>query len=139
MYRWSLVALLAQGPPTSCAGPSGTGEERIGDDLDSDADKPPEAVSRFEPLDVPALLPFWLGCLLAASVVGVLITISLGFPLATHQEYRGPLKPLPPAPRLETAPVRDRLRYDAAKQKEIKGTIEAAMRATARQGWGPPK
>lgn len=94
--------------------------------------------ARFEPLDVPAMLPFWLAALLAAFVGGVLLYISLAFPLATNQQSRGPLKPLPPAPRLETAPVRDLQRYETAKQQELKG-IEAAMVETAKQGWGPPK
>lgn len=91
------------------------------------------------------MLPFWLGLLIAAFVGGVLLTIQLGFPLAVHQESRGPLKPLPPAPRLESAPRGDLERYEAAKRQELEGrngtsmSIEAAMRATAQQGWGPPK
>ena len=94
---------------------------------------------------MPPLLPFWLGVLIAAFVIGVLVWVTIGFPLADHQQYRGPLKTLPPAPRLETAPVADRRRYDAAKQAELDGrdgatmSIEAAMKATAQQGWGPPK
>jgi len=97
-----------------------------------------DAASRFEPRDVPPFLPLWLGLLIAAFVVGVLVWVTVGFPLADHQQYRGPLKALPPAPRLETAPVADRQRYDAAKRRELK-SIETAMRATAQQGWGPPK
>ena len=82
--------------------------------------------------------------MLAAFVGSVLLTIVIFFPLATHQEYRGPMKPLPPAPRLESAPAGDLHRYEAAKQRELRGSdgtvlIEAAMRATARQGWGPPR
>ncbi|HYX46623.1 MAG TPA: hypothetical protein VE820_07365 [Sphingomicrobium sp.] len=93
---------------------------------------------------MPALLPFWLACLLAISIVGVLVAISIGYPLATHQEYRGPLKALPPAPRLQTAPARDLQDYQAAKAQELKGSrggvpITEAMKQTARQGWGPPK
>lgn len=97
-----------------------------------------DAASRFEPRDVPALLPFWLGMLIAFFVVGVLVGVTLGFPLADHQQYRGRLKSFAPAPRLETAPVADRQRYDAAKARELK-SIDAAMQATAAQGWGPPK
>ena len=89
-------------------------------------------------MDVPALLPLWLGSLLAASIIIVLVFITIAYPLADRQQSRGPLQQLPPAPRLETAPVRDRQHYDAAKQQELKG-IDAAMRATAQQGWGPPK
>lgn len=91
------------------------------------------------------MLPFWLGLLIAAFVGGVLLSIQLTFPLAVHQERRGPSKPLPPAPRLQSAPAADLQRYEAAKRQELSGRdgavmpIEAAMRATAQQGWGPPK
>jgi hypothetical protein len=101
-----------------------------------------EAASRFEPLDVPPWLPFWLAVLLAAFVVGVLVAISIGYPLATHQEYRGPLKALPPAPTLQTAPGRDLQNYQRAKTQELsKGAvpITEAMKQTAQRGWGPPK
>ena len=91
------------------------------------------------------MLPFWLGLLIAAFIGGVLLSVQLGFPLAVHQESRGPLSPLPPAPRLESAPRADLLQYEAAKRRELAGRgratmpIETAMRATAQQGWGPPK
>jgi hypothetical protein len=54
------------------------------------------------------------------------------------------MKELPPAPRLQSAPTGDLQRYRAAKQKELRGShttvpIEAAMRETAKQGWGPPR
>ena len=87
---------------------------------------------------MPAWLPFWLGLLLAAFVGGVLLSIRLGFPLANHQEYRGPLKALPPAPRLQSAPHGDLERYEAAKRQELR-PIDDAMQATAKQGWGPPR
>lgn len=87
---------------------------------------------------MPALLPLWLGLLIAAFIVGVLVWVTIGFPLADHQQYRGPLKPLAPAPQLETAPVAKRQGYDAAKKQEL-NSIAAAMQATAQQGWGPPK
>lgn len=93
---------------------------------------------------MPPLLPFWLACLLAAFVGGVLLTVTLAYPLATHQQYRGPLKALPPAPRLELSPHHDLQRYEAAKERELRGSrtsipIETAMRETANQGWGPPQ
>jgi hypothetical protein len=102
--------------------------------------------TRFEPRDVPALLPFWLALLFAGFIVAVLIGITIGFPLADHQEARGPLQPLPPAPRIETAPGSDLARYEASKRAELsrhdqsgESAIQAAMKATARQGWGPSK
>lgn len=125
--------------------PSERVEARIGDPLATNSAPPPEAISRFEPRDVPALLPFWLGVLIAAFVGGVLLWVAVGFPLAVHQESRGPLQPLPRAPRLQTAPTGALQRYDAEKRKELAGRtsgtvpIDAAMRATAVQGWGPPK
>lgn len=113
-------------------------EERI-DGLAKPAEASADArISRYEPADIPPLLPFWLACLLAAFVGGVLLSIEVAFPLATHQQYRGPLKPLPPAPRLETAPVAELQRYQAAKRREL-GASEEAMRETTKQGWGPPK
>ncbi len=103
-----------------------------------------EAASRYEPLDVPPLLPMWLGALLAAAVGGVLLFIFLFFPLADHQEYRGPMKQLPPAPQLQSAPARDLQKYEAAKQRELNGApgsvpIAVAMQQTAQQGWGAPR
>jgi hypothetical protein len=117
---------------------SRTAEGRIDDRPESNERTPAEAASRYEPLDVPPLLPFWLACLLAAFVGGVLLSIEVAFPLATHQQYRGPLKPLPPAPRLETAPMAELQRYKTAKRRELAASDEA-MRETAKQGWGPPK
>lgn len=119
-------------------------EERIGGQSGTDETAPAEAAPRYEPLDVPPLLPFWLACLLAGFVLAVLIWVSIAYPLAVHQEPRGPLKPLPAAPRLETAPMADLQRYEADKAKELNGSantvpITVAMQQTAKQGWGPPK
>jgi hypothetical protein len=110
----------------------------------SDPNVSVEQASRYEPLDVPSLLPFWLGSILAAFVGAVLLLVAFGYPLATHQETRGPLKALPPEPRLQSAPVRDLENYRAAKKDELRGSgaavsIDVAMRQTARQGWGPPR
>lgn len=85
-----------------------------------------------------------MGLLIAASIAAVFLAIQLGFPLAVHEESRGPAQPLPPAPRLESAPAAALQRYEAAKQAELAGRgtvmpIGVAMRQTAQQGWGPPK
>ena len=98
--------------------------------------------ARFEPADVPPLLPLWLAAGLGGCVIIVLLCISLFYPLATRQQDRGPLQHLPPAPRLQVSPIADRALYDAAKAKELRTApvpIEQAMQATARQGWGPPR
>jgi hypothetical protein len=123
-------------------------DDGIDGHLDEDRATSPEPAARYEPRDVPAFLPFWLGCLLGGFVGAILLAITLGFPLANHQQYRGPLSPLPGAPRLQLAPHSDLVRYRAAKRRELESsssrsaetaTIERAMRATASQGWGPPK
>lgn len=97
---------------------------------------------RFEPIDVPPLLPLWLAAGLAGCVILVLLGIMVAYPLADRQQYRGPMQPLPPAPRLQVAPAEDLERYQAAKERELEKTgvpLETAMRATVQQGWGPPK
>jgi hypothetical protein len=97
---------------------------------------------RFEPADVPALLPLWLAAGLASFVIIVLVGITIGYPLADQQQYRGPMQALPPAPRLQLTPGQDLKAYQAAKGRELQGpnsSIEAAMQATAKQGWGPPR
>jgi hypothetical protein len=108
--------------------------------LDNERQARERPAPRFEPEDVPAFLPLWLGGSLAGFVAVVLIVITVAFPLADRQEARGPLQPLPPAPQLQTAPGQDLARYRAAKSKEVdEQAIQAAMNATARQGWGPSK
>lgn len=97
---------------------------------------------RFEPKDVPPLLPLWLACGLGGFVIFVLLGITLFYPLANRQEARGPLERLPPAPRLQVAPANDLAAYRRAKDKELQRSavpIDQAMRATAHQGWGSPK
>lgn len=99
-----------------------------------------EEAPRFEPRDVPALLPAWLAAGLASFVVIVFLVIWIGFPLANHQEYRGPMQALPGAPRLQVAPGEDLARYRIAKRRELeRERIAAAMVATAKQGWGSAK
>lgn len=97
---------------------------------------------RFEPVDVPPLLALWLASSLGGCVILVLLGIMLAYPLADSQQFRGPMRPLPPAPRLEVAPAKDLERYQSAKERELHNqemSLEAAMRATVEQGWGPPK
>ena len=99
------------------------------------------AAVRFEPRDVPALLPLWLAAGLAGFVIIVLAGIAISFPLADHQQYRGPMQPLPPQPRLQVSPHQDLTDYQNAKKHELQRgdtPIRASMEATARQGWGPP-
>jgi len=94
---------------------------------------------RFEAKDVPPWLPLWLAAGLAGFIIIVLVGITIGFPRADHQQFRGPLQTLPPDPRLQVAPGDDLARYQLAKRKELQTSIDAAMNATAAQGWGPPQ
>ena len=75
-------------------------------------------------------------------MIAVLVGITVSFPLADRQEYRGPLQRLPPAPRLQVAAAEDLRAYRAAKRKELDQAplpIDAAMAKTVEQGWGPPR
>jgi len=97
---------------------------------------------RFEARDVPSLLPLWLAGGLGGFVLLVLVGITLFYPLANRQEVRGPLQPLPPAPRLQVAPQNDLAAYRRAKENELQRSrmpIDSAMRATAHDGWGTPR
>jgi hypothetical protein len=104
--------------------------------------RPDDRDIRFERSDVPAFLPLWLAGGLAGFVVIVLVVVWIAFPLAVHQQYRGPLQSLPPAPRLQVSPKQDLRAYETAKARELKSAplpIDQAMKATAAEGWGPPK
>jgi hypothetical protein len=103
--------------------------------------RPDDRDVRFERSDVPAFLPLWLAAGLGGFVVVVLVGVSIAFPLAVHQQYRGPLQSLPPAPRLQVSPGQDLKAYEAAKARELKTAplpIDQAMKVTAAEGWGPP-
>lgn len=93
---------------------------------------------RYEVADVPPLLLFVLALLLGFCVAGVLVAVRIGYPSASRPYDRGRVAPLPPVPRLQSAPAADLLRYRAAKHKELDGgraPIDQAMRETAEQGW----
>ena len=93
---------------------------------------------RYEAADVTPLLLFLLALLLAFCVAAVLVAVRVGYPSASRPYDRGRVAPLPPSPRLQSAPTADLLRYRAAKQKELERgqvPIDQAMQETARQGW----
>lgn len=100
----------------------------------------------YEPSDAPSWLPAALGAMLALAVVGVLLILATAYPRVLTPTMRGPVRPLPPTPRLETAPHADLARYKAEKGAELEGygvtrdghvrvPIEQAMRAEAARGW----
>jgi hypothetical protein len=106
-------------------------------------DAQPESSSpRYEVADVSPLLLFVLACLMAVCIAGVLLAVRIGYPSSVRTEERGTVAPFPPQPRLETAPRAHLVRYRAAKQRELEASgknrepIDAAMRDTAKQGWG---
>jgi hypothetical protein len=79
---------------------------------------------------------------MALCIAGVLVAVRVGYPSSVRPEERGMVGRLPPQPRLETAPRAHLVEYRAAKRRELEApgrdreTIEAAMRETAKQGWG---
>ena len=95
----------------------------------------------FEKSDVPPRLLAALAAGLAASIALVLIGLAIAFPHALGPSPRGPLKALPPAPRLQTDPAVDLARYreeEARKLAAKRGSgvsIERAMREVATEGW----
>jgi hypothetical protein len=96
------------------------------------------ASPRYEVADVSPLLLFILALLMAFCVAGVLVAVRVGYPSASRPYDRGRVAPLPPFPRLQSAPAVDLQRYRATKQKELERgqvPIEQAMRETAEQGW----
>lgn len=93
---------------------------------------------RYEVADVSPLLLFILALLMAFCVAGVLVAVRVGYPSASRPYDRGRIAPLPPMPRLQSAPAEDLQRYRAAKRKELEQgqvPIEQAMRETVEQGW----
>lgn len=96
------------------------------------------ASPRYEAADVSPLLLFLLALLLAFCIAAVLVAVRVGYPSASRPYDRGHVAPLPPSPRLQSAPTADLLRYRAAKQKELERgrvPIDQAMQETAGQGW----
>ena len=96
----------------------------------------PEAdhVQDFERSDASPWLIVALAAGLAATVVAVMIALNLVFARALVDRPKGPVVPLPPAPRLQVAPKADLARVDAAEAARLQ-RIDAAMRQVAAEGW----
>src|SRR4051812_48646478 len=73
----------------------------------------------FERSDVPPplLLALAAGLLLAVAIV--LGAVAAAFPRALHDQHKGPMTALPPAPRLQTAPRRDLVAYREAERRRL--------------------
>lgn len=92
----------------------------------------------YERSDVPPRLLFALAAGLALSIGAVLAGVALAFPFALGPPGRGPTQPLPPQPRLETAPSTDLATYRAIERRRLV-RIDRAMNAQAAQGWSDGK
>lgn len=92
----------------------------------------------YERSDVPPRLLFALAIGLAGSIAAVLVAIALAFPFALNPPGRGPSQPLPPEPRLQTAPSSDLVRYRAMEKQRLDG-VDRAMKEVAAQGWSDGK
>jgi hypothetical protein len=106
--------------------------------------------TEFEASDVPPKLLVALSVGLAASVAAVLVALALAFPQITSPRDRGPLQPLPPQPRLESAPAGDLRAYSDAEGRNLNAygrtrdghvhvPIEQAMKEVASDGWSDGK
>ncbi len=92
----------------------------------------------YERSDVPPRLLVALAAGLALSIAAVPIGVALAFPFALGPPGRGPTQPLPPQPRLETAPSADVAGYRAAERRRL-ARIDEAMDAVAAEGWSDSK
>jgi hypothetical protein len=104
----------------------------------------------YERSDAPPRLVALLAAGLAATILAVLVILALAFPASLAPASRGPLQPLPPAPRLQTDPAGDLLRYRDVEQARLSKygwtgdghvsvPIDQAMNAVAAQGWSDGK
>ena len=104
----------------------------------------------FERSDAPPRLVALLAGGLAATILVLLVTLALVFPRALAGAPRGPLGALPPAPRLQTDPAGDLLRYRQMERDRlhkyawtsdghVSVPIDQAMNAVGAQGWSGGK
>jgi hypothetical protein len=102
----------------------------------------------FERSDVPPplLLALAIGFLLTVAIV--LGAVAAVFPRAVHDQDKGPVAALPPAPRLQTAPRREFVAYEQAERRRLETygwtdraqghvhvPVDQAMREVAAAGW----
>ena len=104
----------------------------------------------YERSDAPPRLVALLAAGLAATIIAVLVILAFAFPNALAPATRGPVQALPPAPRLQTDPAGDLLRYRRVEQAKlgkygwtrdghVRVPIDQAMNAVAAQGWSEAK
>jgi len=102
----------------------------------------------YERSDVPPLLLLALAVGFAVTVAIIMTVLAAVYPHALNDDVKGPLQALPPAPRLQTAPRRDLVAYDAAERRRLETygwsdrahgrvrlPVQHAMRQVAAEGW----
>ncbi len=102
----------------------------------------------FERSDVPPPLLIALALGFALIVAAVMTALAFAFPHALHDQEKGPLSALPPAPQLQIAPQRDRVAYEQAERRRlatygwsdrargrVRVPVDRAMREVAAGGW----
>jgi hypothetical protein len=102
----------------------------------------------YERSDVPPLLLLALAVGFAVTVAIVMAVLAAAYPRSVNDDFKGPIQALPPAPRLQTAPRRDLVAYDAAERRRldtygwsdrtnlrVRVPVKQAMRQVAAEGW----
>ena len=102
----------------------------------------------YERSDVPPFVLLGLAVGFALMVAIIMTVLTAVYPHALDDDYKGPVQALPPAPRLQTAPRRDLVAYDAAERRQletygwadraqgrVRAPVQQAMRQVAAEGW----
>lgn len=102
----------------------------------------------YERSDVPPFVILGLAAGFALTVAIVMAILAAVYPRSLNDDFKGPVQALPPAPRLQTAPRRDLVAYDAAEgrrlqtygwtdraQGRVRVPVAQAMRQVAAEGW----
>jgi hypothetical protein len=102
----------------------------------------------YERSDVPPLLLLALAAGFALTVAIVMSVLAAAYPHSLNDDFKGPVQALPSAPRLQIAPRRDLVAYDAAERRRlqtygwsdraqgrVRVPVDQAMRQVAAQGW----
>ena len=98
--------------------------------------------------DVPPLLLLALAFGFALTVAMIMAVLAAAYPNSLNDDFKGPIQALPPAPRLQLAPRRELVGYDAAQRRRlatygwsdraqgrVRVPVERAMRQVAAEGW----
>ena len=102
----------------------------------------------YERSDVPPVLLLALAAGFALTVAIVMSILAATYPRSLDDGIKGPIQALPPAPRLQSAPRRDLVAYEAAERRRldtygwsdraqgrVRVPVDRAMRQVAAEGW----